>query len=209
MDPLAVNLFLMPEFDASVSAPHAIFIGLTLSEVEDVRDEIMTWQVGRQAVEPLLHLTPRVATMPLLACSQMPGSAGSPLQAEMVLKAFLDEQSATLCSVTALLASKLLSEVSACWLLAPGLPGSLSAAPAFWSPCLSAAVVLQSLDYRNPERKDFWDALMVVADAELKEARKQDEVDPGRGSGACGSQTRTPERTQASRLPWTSMCRSS
>ncbi len=134
VDPLAVNLFLMPEFDASVSAPHAIFIGLTLSEVEDVRDEIMTWQVGRQAVEPLLHLTPRVATMPLLACSQMPGSAGSPLQAEMVMKAFLYEQSATLCSVTALLASKLLLEVSACWLLAPGLPGSLSAAPAFWSP---------------------------------------------------------------------------
>ena len=48
VDPLAVNLFLMPEFDASVSAPHAIFIGLTLSEVEDVRDEIMTWQVGSQ-----------------------------------------------------------------------------------------------------------------------------------------------------------------
>ena len=46
VDPLAVNLFLMPEFDASVSAPHAIFIGLTLFEVEDVRDEIMTWQVG-------------------------------------------------------------------------------------------------------------------------------------------------------------------
>ncbi|CAK0785772.1 hypothetical protein CVIRNUC_008983 [Coccomyxa viridis] len=84
VDPLAVNLFLMPEFDASVSAPHAIFIGLTLSEVEDVRDEIMTWQ---------------------------------------------------------------------------------------------------SLDYRNPERKDFWDALMVVADAELKEARKQDEVDRARLRG--------------------------
>ena len=46
VDPLAVNLFLMPEFDASVSAPHAIFIGLTLSEVEDVREDIMTWQVG-------------------------------------------------------------------------------------------------------------------------------------------------------------------
>ena len=46
VDPLAVNLFLMPEFDTSVSAPHAIFIGLTLSEVEDVREDIMTWQVG-------------------------------------------------------------------------------------------------------------------------------------------------------------------
>jgi hypothetical protein len=46
VDPLAANLFLMPEFDSSISAPHAIFIGLTLSEVEDVREEIMTWQVG-------------------------------------------------------------------------------------------------------------------------------------------------------------------
>ena len=45
VDPLAANLFLMPEFDPSISAPHAIFIGLTLSEVEDVREEIMTWQV--------------------------------------------------------------------------------------------------------------------------------------------------------------------
>ena len=45
VDPLAVNLFLMPEFDASISAPHAIFIGLTLSEVEDVLEDIMTWQV--------------------------------------------------------------------------------------------------------------------------------------------------------------------
>ena len=44
VDPLAVNLFLMPEFDASISAPHAIFIGLTLSEVEDVCEEILTWQ---------------------------------------------------------------------------------------------------------------------------------------------------------------------
>ena len=43
--------------------------------------------------------------------------------------------------------------------------------------------MLQSLDYRNPERKDFWDALMVVADAELKEARKQDEVDRARLRG--------------------------
>ena len=49
--------------------------------------------------------------------------------------------------------------------------------------CLSIACVLQSLDYRNPERKDFWDALMVVADAELKEARKQDEVDRARLRG--------------------------
>ena len=46
VDPLAVNLFLMPEFDASISAPHAIFIGLTLAEVEDVCEEIMTWQVS-------------------------------------------------------------------------------------------------------------------------------------------------------------------
>ena len=48
VEPLAVNLFLMPEFDASISAPHAIFIGLTLSEVEDVREDIMTWQASRQ-----------------------------------------------------------------------------------------------------------------------------------------------------------------
>ena len=43
--------------------------------------------------------------------------------------------------------------------------------------------MLQSLDYRASERKDFWDALMVVADAELKEARKQDEVDRARLRG--------------------------
>lgn len=42
---------------------------------------------------------------------------------------------------------------------------------------------LQSLDYKNPERKDFWDALMIVAEAELKEARKQDEVDRARLRG--------------------------
>ena len=64
-----------------------------------------------------------------------------------------------------------------------GLPGSSHAAPAFWAFCLSVACVLQSLDYRDPERKDFWDALMVVADAELKEARKQDEVDRARLRG--------------------------
>lgn len=45
VDPLAVNLFLMPEFDASISAPHAIFIGLTLADVEDVCEDILTWQV--------------------------------------------------------------------------------------------------------------------------------------------------------------------
>ena len=43
--------------------------------------------------------------------------------------------------------------------------------------------LVQSLDYKNPERKDFWDALMVVAEAELKEARKQDEVDRARLRG--------------------------
>ena len=42
---------------------------------------------------------------------------------------------------------------------------------------------MQSLDYKNPERKDFWDALMVVAEAELKEARKQDQVDRARLRG--------------------------
>ena len=131
VDPLAVNLFLMPEFDASVSAPHAIFIGLTLSEVEDVRDEIMTWQVGSHWTDCSTS-TPRVATTPLHAHSQMPGSASSPLQAGRVMKAFLDGQSASLCSFTALLAGRLRSEASACWLVAPGLPGSLSAAPAFW-----------------------------------------------------------------------------
>ena len=42
---------------------------------------------------------------------------------------------------------------------------------------------MQSLDYKNAERKEFWDALMVVAEAELKEARKQDEVDRARLRG--------------------------
>lgn len=42
---------------------------------------------------------------------------------------------------------------------------------------------MQSLDYKNTERKEFWDALMVVAEAELKEARKQDEVDRARLRG--------------------------
>ena len=42
---------------------------------------------------------------------------------------------------------------------------------------------MQSLDYKNHERKEFWDALMVVAEAELKEARKQDEVDRARLRG--------------------------
>ena len=43
--------------------------------------------------------------------------------------------------------------------------------------------VLQSLDYKNTERKEFWDALMVVAEAEMKEAKKQDEVDRARLRG--------------------------
>ena len=55
VDPLAANLFLMSEFDPSISAPHAIFIGLTLSEVEDVREEIMTWQVCVRASYYLLQ----------------------------------------------------------------------------------------------------------------------------------------------------------
>jgi len=48
---------------------------------------------------------------------------------------------------------------------------------------------LQSLDYKNPERKDFWDALMVVAEAEVKEASKQDEIDRARLRG-----TREPDQ---------------
>jgi hypothetical protein len=47
----------------------------------------------------------------------------------------------------------------------------------------SGKLLLQSLDYKNPERKDFWDALMVVAEAELKEARKQDDIDRARLRG--------------------------
>ena len=42
---------------------------------------------------------------------------------------------------------------------------------------------MQTLDYKSAERKEFWDALMVVAEAELKEARKQDEVDRARLRG--------------------------
>ena len=184
VDPLAVNLFLMPEFDASVSAPHAIFIGLTLSEVEDVRDEIMTWQVGSHWTECSTS-TPRVATTPLHAYLQMPDSASSPLQAGMVTQAFLYETSASLCSGIALLASRLLLVHGALSLLAAGsgLTSVFTCSASFPASCSSAASVLQSLDYRNPERKDFWDALMAVADAELKEARKQDEVDRARLRG--------------------------
>lgn len=45
------------------------------------------------------------------------------------------------------------------------------------------SLFVQSLDYKNAERKEFWDSLMVVAEAELKEARKQDEVDRARLRG--------------------------
>lgn len=75
VDPLAVNLFLMPEFDASVSAPHAIFIGLTLSEVEDVREDIMTWQVGHWCSHFPLNLPtllPSVSNPTLLRIARMP-----------------------------------------------------------------------------------------------------------------------------------------
>lgn len=66
----------------------------------------------------------------------------------------------------------------------PGMPrcNALHGISCFCA-ALSGAVALQSLDYKNPERKDFWDALMVVAEAELKEARKQDEVDRARLRG--------------------------
>ena len=187
VDPLAVNLFLMPEFDASVSAPHAIFIGLTLSEVEDVRDEIMTWQVGSQYTHCCVA-GQGVATVPFHAYLQMPDSDSSLAQACMVMKSLSPSIS---CNCFACKEAAISAERSAaCWVTAPALkafsawlscvPTCSASLPAC---CLSITFVLQSLDYKNPERKDFWDAMMVVADAELKEARKQDEVDRARLRG--------------------------
>jgi len=45
IDALAVNLFLMEEFDVNMTAPYSVFIGLSLHEVEDLRDDIKGYQV--------------------------------------------------------------------------------------------------------------------------------------------------------------------
>ena len=46
VDVLAANLFLMEEFDADLAAPYSVFVGLSLPEVEELRDDIKGFQVG-------------------------------------------------------------------------------------------------------------------------------------------------------------------
>jgi hypothetical protein len=43
--------------------------------------------------------------------------------------------------------------------------------------------MIQALDGKDPEHKAFWEALSVVADAELKEAVRQEEADRARLRG--------------------------
>ena len=45
VDVLAANLFLMEEFDADLAAPYSVFVGLSLPEVEELRDDIKGFQV--------------------------------------------------------------------------------------------------------------------------------------------------------------------
>lgn len=42
---------------------------------------------------------------------------------------------------------------------------------------------MQELDSQDPMHKEFWDALMVIAEVELQEAVKQDELDWARLRG--------------------------
>ncbi|BDA46670.1 probable cactin [Coccomyxa sp. Obi] len=44
IDALAVNLFLMEEFDVNMTAPYSVFIGLSLEDVEELRDDIKGYQ---------------------------------------------------------------------------------------------------------------------------------------------------------------------
>ena len=44
-------------------------------------------------------------------------------------------------------------------------------------------VVTQELDSQDPVHKEFWGAMMVIAEVELQEAVKQDEVDWARLRG--------------------------
>ena len=43
--------------------------------------------------------------------------------------------------------------------------------------------VVQELDSQDPVHKQFWDAMMVIAEVELQEALKQDELDWARLRG--------------------------
>ena len=45
IDALAINLFLMEEFDVNMTAPYSVFIGLTLDDVEELCDDIKGYQV--------------------------------------------------------------------------------------------------------------------------------------------------------------------
>ncbi|EIE19628.1 hypothetical protein COCSUDRAFT_67727 [Coccomyxa subellipsoidea C-169] len=44
IDALAINLFLMEEFDVNMTAPYSVFIGLTLDDVEELCDDIKGYQ---------------------------------------------------------------------------------------------------------------------------------------------------------------------
>ena len=48
---------------------------------------------------------------------------------------------------------------------------------------LLALCHIQELDSQDPMHKEFWDALMVIAEVELQEAVKQDELDWARLRG--------------------------
>ena len=49
--------------------------------------------------------------------------------------------------------------------------------------CMNALCYVQELDSQDPMHKEFWDALMVIAEVELQEAVKQDELDWARLRG--------------------------
>lgn len=47
----------------------------------------------------------------------------------------------------------------------------------------SCIIMSQELDSQDPVHKEFWDAMMVIAEVELQEAVKQDEMDWARLRG--------------------------
>jgi hypothetical protein len=50
IDALAINLFLMEEFDVNMTAPYSVFIGLALDEVEELCDDIKGYQVRKEGM---------------------------------------------------------------------------------------------------------------------------------------------------------------
>lgn len=50
IDALAINLFLMEEFDVNMTAPYSVFIGLALDEVEELCDDIKGYQVREEGL---------------------------------------------------------------------------------------------------------------------------------------------------------------